>query len=84
MCGGANNGGESNYNCPNIVCGLSFGGMGQRMLIIGRHAAATITNDDNDVDNDRCPGGGASCPPPLWSVSSHQTSIIVVNVPNLS
>jgi hypothetical protein len=61
--GGANNGGESNYDCCDIVRGPSFGSMGWRMLIEGPHAAATVIVDDNFNNNCRC-GGGASFPPP--------------------
>ncbi len=60
---GAGDGGESDYNCCNIVRGPSFGSVGQRMSIDGPHTATTIINDD-DFDNNHHRGGGASCPPP--------------------
>jgi hypothetical protein len=57
--GGADDGGESNYNgLDDVVRGPSVGGMGRRTLIIGPHAAAAVVDDD-----DRSRGGGASCPP---------------------
>jgi hypothetical protein len=61
--GGTDDWGESDYDCRDIVCGPSFGRVGQRMSIVGPHAAAAIIDDD-EVDNDRCRGEGASCPPP--------------------
>jgi hypothetical protein len=63
LCGGADNGGESDYHGHDVIRGLSFGSVGQRMSIDCPHAAATIIKDDH-FNNDRHRGGGASCPPP--------------------
>jgi hypothetical protein len=61
--GGADDGGESDYDGRDVVRGPSFGSVGWRMSIYAPHAAATVIDDD-DFDNDRHRGGGASCPPP--------------------
>ncbi len=61
--GGADDGGESDYDGRDVVRGPSFGSVGRRMSIDGPHAAATVI-DDNNFDNDRRRGGGAPCPPP--------------------
>jgi hypothetical protein len=47
--GGVDDGVESNYNGHDVVSEPSFGGVGQRTLIVRPHAAAAIIND-NDVD----------------------------------
>jgi hypothetical protein len=60
--GGADNGGESNYDGRDVIRGLSFGGVGHRTSIVGPHAAAAIINKDDNNNHRR--GGGASCPPP--------------------
>jgi hypothetical protein len=62
-CGGADDGGESNYGCCDVFCGPSFGSVGWRMLIDGPHATTTVINN-KDLDNNCLRGGGASCPPP--------------------
>ncbi len=59
-CRGVDNGGESDYDGHDVVCGPSIGGVGRRTLIVGPHAAIV---DDNNDDNCRH-GGGALCPPP--------------------
>ncbi len=61
--GGADDGGESDYDGRDVVHGPSFGSVGRRMSINAPHATATVINDD-DFDNNRRRGGGASCPPP--------------------
>ncbi len=61
--GGADDGGESNYDGRDFVCGPSFGTVGRRMSIDGPHAAATVIKVDN-FDNNRRRSGGASWPPP--------------------
>ncbi len=78
--------GEFDYGGSNIVRGPSFGGVGHRMLIVGPHAAAAIidNNDDNDDDDNPHRGGGVSCFPPLWSVLSHRTPLVVVDVTDRS
>jgi hypothetical protein len=50
--------GESDYDGHDVVSGPSIGGVGQRTLIVGPHAAAAVDDDD-----DRCHGRGASRPP---------------------
>ncbi len=74
---GADDGGESDYDGRDVICGPSFGGVGHRASIVGPHAAAAVINDDDD--NNRRRGGGASCPP-LRSVPSRQTPLVVVDV----
>jgi hypothetical protein len=61
-CEGADDGGESNYNGRDVLCGLSVKGMGWRMLIVGPHAAVVDNNDNNDCHRR---GGGVLPPPPL-------------------
>jgi hypothetical protein len=61
--GGADDGGESDYDGRDLVRGPSFGSVGRRMSIDGPHTAATVIDDD-DFDNNRRRGGGASYPPP--------------------
>jgi hypothetical protein len=39
--------GESDYDGHDVVRGLSVGGVGQRTLIVGPHAAAAV--NDNDI-----------------------------------
>ncbi len=58
----ADDGGESNKDGCDVICGPSFGGVGWRMSIIGPHAAAAVINNDNVYNNCRC-GRGPSCPP---------------------
>ncbi len=80
MRGGADDKGESNYSGRDVIRGPSFSGVGHRTSIVGPHAAAAnIDNDDNDED---CHQGGGCHAPPLQSVPSCQTSLVVVNVAN--
>jgi hypothetical protein len=68
LCGGADNGGESDYDGRDVIRGPSFGSAGHRTSIIGPHAAAAVINDDNDNNPHR--GGGALCPlPPVHPIS---------------
>jgi hypothetical protein len=67
LCGGAVDGGESNCNSPDVICGPSVRGVGWRTLIVGPHATA-IVEDNNDNDDDRCHVGGCHAPPPLRSI----------------
>ncbi len=60
--GGADNGGEFDYDGHNVIRGLSFGGMGHRTSIIGPYAAAAVI--DKDDDNNRRRGGGGVVPSP--------------------
>ncbi len=76
--GGADDGGESDNDGRDVVRGPSFGGVGHRTSIVGPHAAAAIIEDN--YDNDCHHGGGASCPPPLRSVPSCWTPLVVVDV----
>jgi hypothetical protein len=64
LCGGADNGGESNYNGRHVIRGPSFGGVGQRISIVSSHGAAAVINN-KDVDNDLYRSGGRHAPPPL-------------------
>ncbi len=59
--GGADDGGESDYDGRDVICGPSFGSVGQRKSIVGPHAAAAVINDNKD--NDCRHSGGASYPP---------------------
>jgi hypothetical protein len=66
--GGADDGGEPNYDGRDIVCGPSFGSVGQRMLINGPHAAAIVINNNNFNNNHRHGGGRHAPPPPVRPV----------------
>jgi hypothetical protein len=57
--GGADDGGGSDYDGRDVVCGPSVGGMGRRTSIVGPCAAAAVV----DINDCRL-GGGLSCPPP--------------------
>jgi hypothetical protein len=55
--GGADGGGESDYDSRDVIRGPSFGSVGRRMSIDGPHATATVIDND-DFDNNRRRGGG--------------------------
>ncbi len=59
--GGADDGGESDYDCCNIVCGPSFGNVGHMTSIVGPHASAAVINDTTMI---AATLGGRHAPPP--------------------
>ncbi len=59
--GGADEGGESDYDCRDVIRGPSFGGMGHRTSIVGPHASAPVIDDTTTI---AAAMGGRRAPPP--------------------
>jgi hypothetical protein len=74
--GGADDGGESDYDGCNVVRGPSIGGVGWRTFV-GPHAIAAIIDDD-----DRRHGRWGIVPPPVRFVPSRRTPLVIVDVTN--
>jgi hypothetical protein len=58
-CTGERTSGGNPIQCCNVVHGLSFGGVGQKMLIVVPQAAAAIINNEDDC---HCRGGHRASP----------------------
>jgi hypothetical protein len=76
--GGADDGGESDYDGRDIIRGPSFGSMGWKMSIVGPHATATILTTTTLTTIAATVAGRRA--PPLQFVPSRRMLLVIVDV----